>query len=178
MRSTIIILLGILFIPTGCKKEEPTPETNNSNEENLDGVWIEGSWRFLYTDADSIINIGNWTVSDTINDPETGNTNVHWTNDNDSLLYLTTFVENDTAWVKGEYVGDGYNNGVKTVNVTGNSYLVNDVISVDGENYTILNYEPNGAGLDDEYRYFVELEINSPYEGCKYYLELAKRQND
>lgn len=176
MKKTVFVLLSLLFVAISCKKEEPNPEPNNANEENLDGVWIEGGWQFLYTDADSVINNGNWTVSDTVYD--INSTYVHWTNDNDSLLRLTTYLDNDTAWVKGEYVGDGYNNGVTTVNVTGNSYLVNDVISVDGENYTILNYEPNGAGLDDDYRYFVELEIKAPYEGCKYYLELAKRQND
>ena len=84
----------------------------------------------------------------------------------------------DTTMTYGEYVGDGYNNGVTTVNVTSNGYLVNDTINIDGNDYLITDYTPNGSGLDTNYRYYVESKIITPFEGCKFYLDIFKRQND
>lgn len=163
---------------TSCKKEieEPVNTPTAPVPNTLNGVWIEGSWRLLYTDAESVINNGNWTVSDTVYD--INSTYVHWTNDDNSLLGLTTFLSNDTAWVYGEYVGDGYNNDVTTVNVTASSYLVNDTINIDGNDYLIIDYSPNGIGLDTNWRYYVESKIITPFEGCKFYLNIFKRQND
>jgi hypothetical protein len=136
MRNTVFLLLGMIFMTIGCKKEEPTPEANNSNESNLEGVWIEGSWQIMTTSG------------------------------------------NDTTWTNGEYVGDGYNNGVTTVNVTGNNFVTGEIVSVDGIDYTILDYISDGESLDDNYRYWIELKINTATEGCKYYLELFKRTDD
>ena len=136
MKKNVLFLVALFFVVVSCKKEEPTPESNNSNEKTLNGVWIEGSWQVMTTSG------------------------------------------TDTTWTYGEYVGDGYNNGVTTVNVTGGNYLTGNVISVGGVEYTILDYLPDGQGLDDNYRYWLELKINTPTEGCKYYLELFKRQAD
>lgn len=84
----------------------------------------------------------------------------------------------DTTYTYDEYVGDGYNNGVTTVNVQGSSFVVGDIVLVDGVQYSIYEFTPDGSGLDDNYRYHIETQIVSPFEGCKYYLELFKRQND
>lgn len=84
----------------------------------------------------------------------------------------------DTTYTYDEYVGDGYNNGVTTVNVQGSSFVVGDIVLVDGVQYSIYEFTPDGSGLDDNYRYHIETQIVLPFEGCKYYLELFKRQND
>lgn len=174
--KSIIVLFFVSFLTTiSCKKEEKN-EPCTENNCNLNGKWIEGSWNHLYTNSDSIINNGNWTVSDTVND--INSTYVHWSNDNDSLVLLTTFIGSDTAWIRGEYIGDGYNNNVTTINVTGISYLLNDTLSVSGIDYQIIDYLSDNSNLDSNYRYFVKVQILLPFEGCKFYIELFKRQND
>ncbi len=134
MKNTIFILLGLFITFVSCKKEDFNPEPNNTIEENLNGVWIEGEWQTMTTSGA------------------------------------------DTTWTYDEYVGDGYNNGVTTVIVNGTGYLTNDTINVDGVNYVVSDYETDQA--DPMWRYWVEIRIVSPFEGCKYYLELFKRQND
>lgn len=82
----------------------------------------------------------------------------------------------DTTWTHDYYVGDGYNNGVTTVNVTGSSYNLNDIVNVDGDQYVITDLSDDTS--DPNWRYYLQLEISNPYSGCKYYLEIYKRQDD
>lgn len=84
----------------------------------------------------------------------------------------------DTTLVHGEYVGDGYCCGVTLVNATGSSYLTGDTVDVGGKAYVISNYVPDGTSLNDDYRYYVELEIVTPANGSKSYLNLFKRTAD
>ena len=77
----------------------------------------------------------------------------------------------DTTYTVDYYVGDGYNNGVTTVNVEGTSYLISDTVSVSGNNYVITDFTPEGTGLDTNYRYHLEMQILSPFEGCRFHLE-------
>lgn len=83
----------------------------------------------------------------------------------------------DTTYVNYEYVGDGICCNPTFVNITGSSYLTNDVITVAGDSYKIIKHKDD-SGLDDDYRYFVSLEILSPYNGCVVYYDLFKRSGD
>lgn len=172
--TTSLLLISLALI--SCKKVKsvvPEPIVKS-----LNGTWIEGSWTFVYANGDSIISTGNWMFTDSIVDDAAGKTWYHYSSNLDSLLKLTTNNVNNIANIRGEYVGDGYCCGVLEVNVQGMSYLNDDTISVDGKNYVINEHQPQGESLDEEYKYYVELSIVTPYLGCKSYLSLFKRIND
>ena len=175
MKPHIYVIASLVFLfGYSCKKEEVT--TNEHN--NLNGNWIEGSWTKTYNEKDSILTNGNWAVTDTIEDPSANTNWVHWQEPNDSLTKLTTNTSNNEASIYWNYVGDGYNNNPSVINVTGDSYQTNDTIIVFNLEYIVIDFNSNGNGLDEDYQHYVEAQIIAPFNGCKEYIELFKRQDD
>lgn len=82
----------------------------------------------------------------------------------------------DTTYTSEQYVGDMYNNGVTTVNTVAPDYTTGMTVMVDGTNYIVISY--SGDTADPDWRYYLELEIVTSYNGCKKHLEIYKRQND
>lgn len=83
----------------------------------------------------------------------------------------------DTTYTTYEYIGDGVCCSPVFEDASGASYTIGDNIEVGGDIYQITDYS-DGDGLDDDYRYFVSLEIISPYSGCKVTYDLFKRSVD
>ena len=173
MKNLILTsLIGLSVL--SCTPSDDSPQPNNPTN-NLNGVWIIGDSRQMRLGRDSILLNEGWILSDTTHDPVTGYW-VHWTHPTDTSLFLTTN-ESDTTWLRYEYIGDGYCCNVQTININANSYLTGDVISVNQNDYSIINRFTN-EDLDPSLRYGVELLIEQPYNNCYEYYILFKRADD
>lgn len=89
----------------------------------------------------------------------------------------------DADYTDWNYVGDGYSGNLVTVSLNENSYLLNDSVSVNGEEFDIIDLNETGYGLagDGEqqvYRYWIACKVKHPYIGGAYSFVLAKRMND
>lgn len=82
----------------------------------------------------------------------------------------------DTTYVNGEYVGDGVCCNVTEINVQGSSYTTGSMISVDGEEYVIIKaFNEDVESISENYSYYLDIEIETPYSGCQSSLKIFKR---
>lgn len=91
--------------------------------------------------------------------------------------YTTMYISGtDTTYSYYSYVGDMYCCGATTVDVSGNGFEVNDVVQIGSDDYLIVYIMPDDS--DPIWRYFIQLRILNPYDGCKSEMGIYKRTND
>jgi hypothetical protein len=165
--------IGLTFL--SCQKDENIAPTM-STLSDLNGEWLKGEWRSMYTNGDSIIATGNWTFHDSVVDVLGGRTNYLYNHNTDSQLRFRTNSVNDTSYINGEYVGDGICCNPSFVSTSGQTYTTGNSVTINGKSYKIIDHLTEGTGLNDEYHYYIQLMIAQPYEGCNDYYELFKKK--